>query len=498
MAVAEAKITARAQCYMVSRGPGATNGSIAVHLAQQDAVPLVVLIGQVSRQERGRGAFQEVDYSHFFGAMAKAVFEVSEAGKIAEVLVRAFHLAEWARRDRLSSRCRKMFSRRPSAALCPNPCRSRAGPPSREDAAAVAVLLREGGTAPAGRRRASSRRRAEQKRCSALPKRIRCRWRSAGKTRTFSTMLRRSMQDIWGSAARPSSRSSWSARILVIAAGTRLGDVASLNFTFPRAPEPEQPLIHIYPDPGADRGVVPHASLGSSPIRSRSSILCRRAPPGMKYCRESWCQEIAAFVAEFMRFTSPQPEDGVDFGGGGDGACGTRAQRCGSFDRCGQYVDLGAPALEDEPEQSAARRDRRHDGLRRACRRGGGAGSRWPNGHRLCRRRRDIDDRTGTGHRHAIWRKAEDRHFGQWHLWHDPAAPGAIFPQAASQAPISKIRISANGHDPSAPMWSPSTRGDDIKAKLSAALDFDGASVIHVKSSAEAISAYTTLSALRT
>ncbi|HKG73672.1 MAG TPA: thiamine pyrophosphate-binding protein, partial [Aestuariivirgaceae bacterium] len=82
MALAEAKITARAQCYMVSRGPGATNGSIAVHLAQQDATPLVVLIGQVSREERGRGAFQEVDYTQFFGRMAKAVFEVSEAAKI--------------------------------------------------------------------------------------------------------------------------------------------------------------------------------------------------------------------------------------------------------------------------------------------------------------------------------------------------------------------------------------------------------------------------------
>ncbi len=40
-------------------------------------------------------------------------------------------------------------------------------------------------------------------------------------------------------------------------------------------------------------------------------------------------------------------------------------------------------------------------------------------------------------------------------------------------------------------------RPDDIKAKLREALAFDGASVIHVKSSAEAISAYTTLSALK-
>ena len=35
---------------------------------------------------------------------------------------------------------------------------------------------------------------------------------------------------------------------LIIAVGTRLGDVASLNYSFPAAPQPKQKLIHIYPD----------------------------------------------------------------------------------------------------------------------------------------------------------------------------------------------------------------------------------------------------------
>ena len=38
---------------MVSRGPGATNGSIALHVAEQDAAPVVHIIGQVARHERG-------------------------------------------------------------------------------------------------------------------------------------------------------------------------------------------------------------------------------------------------------------------------------------------------------------------------------------------------------------------------------------------------------------------------------------------------------------
>ncbi len=62
MALADAKITGRAGVCAVSRGPGATNASIAVHMAEQDAVPLVLLIGQVARADLGRGAFQEIDY----------------------------------------------------------------------------------------------------------------------------------------------------------------------------------------------------------------------------------------------------------------------------------------------------------------------------------------------------------------------------------------------------------------------------------------------------
>src|SRR5207237_1553205 len=35
---------------------------------------------------------------------------------------------------------------------------------------------------------------------------------------------------------------------LIVAAGTRLGDVATLNYTFPAAPEPQQQVVQIYPD----------------------------------------------------------------------------------------------------------------------------------------------------------------------------------------------------------------------------------------------------------
>ena len=83
MAMAEARLTGKPAVFLVSRGPGATNGSIAIHVAEQDATPVLLFIGQVSRTERSRGAFQEVDYGQFFGGMAKGIYEVHDGARSA-------------------------------------------------------------------------------------------------------------------------------------------------------------------------------------------------------------------------------------------------------------------------------------------------------------------------------------------------------------------------------------------------------------------------------
>lgn len=93
MADAEARLTGRPGVAFVTRGPGATNASAGVHIASQDSVPLVLLVGQVERAFRGREAFQEVDYQQFFGGLAKWVEEVESADRLAEALQRAFAIA---------------------------------------------------------------------------------------------------------------------------------------------------------------------------------------------------------------------------------------------------------------------------------------------------------------------------------------------------------------------------------------------------------------------
>ena len=93
MAEAEGKLTGRPGIAMVTRGPGATNASHAIHIAAQDSTPMILFIGQVERGMREREAFQEVDYKAFFGSMAKWVVEIDSAARIPELVTRAFRVA---------------------------------------------------------------------------------------------------------------------------------------------------------------------------------------------------------------------------------------------------------------------------------------------------------------------------------------------------------------------------------------------------------------------
>ena len=93
MAEAAGKLTGRPGIVMVTRGPGATNASGGIHVASQDSTPLIMFVGQVARDMKEREAFQELDYKAVFGTMAKWVVEIDRAGRIPEIVSRAYHVA---------------------------------------------------------------------------------------------------------------------------------------------------------------------------------------------------------------------------------------------------------------------------------------------------------------------------------------------------------------------------------------------------------------------
>ncbi|MGE0773626.1 MAG: thiamine pyrophosphate-binding protein [Sphingomonadaceae bacterium] len=93
MAVADARLTGRPGIALVSRGPGACNASIAVHTAEQDAVPMILIIGQVEGRDLRRNAFQEIDYKSMFGGIAKWVGEIKHPDEAPEFAARAWTMA---------------------------------------------------------------------------------------------------------------------------------------------------------------------------------------------------------------------------------------------------------------------------------------------------------------------------------------------------------------------------------------------------------------------
>ena len=97
MADAQGRLTGRPGVCFVTRGPGATNASIGVHTAFQDSTPMVLFVGDVASDTRDREAFQELDYTHFFGpstkGMAKRVERIDDPERIPEYIARAFATA---------------------------------------------------------------------------------------------------------------------------------------------------------------------------------------------------------------------------------------------------------------------------------------------------------------------------------------------------------------------------------------------------------------------
>ncbi len=93
MAEAYGKMTGRPAVCFVTRGPGATNASLGVHIALQDSTPMVLMIGQVQRSYLDREAFQEVDFRTMFRPLAKWVAQVEDPARIPEYISRAWATA---------------------------------------------------------------------------------------------------------------------------------------------------------------------------------------------------------------------------------------------------------------------------------------------------------------------------------------------------------------------------------------------------------------------
>jgi acetolactate synthase I/II/III large subunit len=312
MAMAEAKLTGKPAVLLVSRGPGATNASIAVHSAEQDGVPLIVLIGQVARDERTRSVFQEVDYGQFFGGMAKAVYEVTEGTKLIELMPRSFRLASTGVPGPVIISLPEDMLRDEIEISAPvvYPLPSIGGAP--QDVAKIQELIAQA-ERPLIIAGATLR--------GALGSDALARFASSQRIPVAVTWKNQDVfdngSDLFAGHLTPSTtaaqRQVLAEADLIIAVGTRLGDFATLGFTLPEAPVPKQTLVHVYPDANPI-GKVIRADLGivADPVQVLNGL--SQTVRVVSAVRERWVRDVNSAAKAAQKFTSPVPDDGVDFG----------------------------------------------------------------------------------------------------------------------------------------------------------------------------------------
>lgn len=246
MAEACGKLTGRPSVCFVTRGPGATNAASGIHVAAQDSTPLVLLIGQVSRDALGREAFQEIDYGLFYNALAKHVEQVHDVTRLPEVMSRAFHTACNGRpgpvvvvlpEDVLSD----------SAQVVDLPEYHRLhSEPAPADMARFATLLanaRQPVLLAGGRNwsRASRAALHEFAQRWQLPVTTPFRYQDV-----FDNTDAQYVGDV-GIGMNPQLENALTEADLVIALGVRLGEVTTGNYTRLCVPLPYQQLVHVHP-----------------------------------------------------------------------------------------------------------------------------------------------------------------------------------------------------------------------------------------------------------
>lgn len=308
MAVADARLTGRPGIALVSRGPGACNASIAVHTAQQDAVPMLLIVGQVESRDLRSRAFQEIDYSRMFDGIAKFVGEATAPDQVPALLTRA-----WA----------AMLTGVPGPAVLSLPedvlrgvCQA---PPIR------AVVASDAAPSPAAGEKLAAMLAASERPILLAggdcdrPGGREALLRLAEKWNVpVSVGFRR--QDLFpndhplyagdlGLSNPPRQRALFDDADLVIALGTRLGDITTQGYQWPA---PGQKLAHICPDPDwlgwrfpADLAISAHAL---PTIAALSDY-----PAAGAAVRAPWAERLHSLQMEVSRWTARQAEDGVVF-----------------------------------------------------------------------------------------------------------------------------------------------------------------------------------------
>ena len=317
MAQADGELTGRAGVAIVSRGPGLSNAMVSLHSAYHDATPLVMLIGHVERRDVGRLALQEQNYARLLSDITKLVIEVIDPDQASEAIARAFHTAESGTPGPVAVILPEDIFDRETDAPLDRPRDRYVASPRPQDmdrlaemlAAAERPLILVGGAMFADAVNDESvladlNRLAEE---WVLP---------INPTHRRPQLFDSSHSHYGGYVGIRIPRVQLEAMKrtdLIVALGERLGDSMSQSYTFPAAPQPQVPLVHVWPD-ADELGRVWRPDLGipASPGEVLRALLQRGQPAGAEKRRE-WVRTLHDIHISLLEKTWEPAPDGINF-----------------------------------------------------------------------------------------------------------------------------------------------------------------------------------------
>jgi acetolactate synthase-1/2/3 large subunit len=314
MAVADGRMRGgRPGICLVSRGPGVANAMIGLHTAHHDAIPMLLLIGQVDRGEMGRGALQEQDYAKLLADTTKAVIRLDRASQASEGLARAFHLASSGTpgpvavvlpEDLLDDDATGLVQAAPRPRAVPEASAAQIESLAERLGAAERPLIHVGSAMDGAPERLADLAQLAER--WMLPVSPTHRWPHLFDSRHphYAGYL--------GNRVQQRLMAEMQKADLLVALGERMGDVVSQGFRFPAAPDPQLPFVHIWPDPSelnrVFRSDLPIAADPHQVVRALLAM-APRVPPG----RAAWIAKLNTIHRELTAPIHEPAPDGVNF-----------------------------------------------------------------------------------------------------------------------------------------------------------------------------------------
>jgi acetolactate synthase I/II/III large subunit len=299
MAEAMGKLTGRPGICFVTRGPGATNASSGLHIAQQDSTPLILFVGQIAREYREREAFQELDYRAVFGSIAKWVTEIDDAARVPELISRAFHVATSGRPGPVVIALPEdMLIERVVATDAPA-CEPVETSPGPADMRRLQTLLNEAQRPIAligGSRWSKTACAAMQQFAERFMLPVATTFRRAHLFDPFHPCYAGDL----GIGPNPKLLARVKNADLVMLIGGRLGEMPSQSYTLFDIPGPRQTLVHVHP--GAEelgRVYRPALAIHATPSAFAAALDGLAAPE-----KVAWSVATPAAHAEFIEWTA--------------------------------------------------------------------------------------------------------------------------------------------------------------------------------------------------